>query len=878
MSVIRIRLGMLVRRLCARVGRTERSRELADEMAFHVEMLTRDGITRGMSSEDARASALRRFGNRTALVEEAHKVWSLGSLDDVLRDAKVALRGFRRTPTFAVTAVLILGLGIGMATAMFTVFNAVLLRDLPVRDQDRIVVPRAFDQAGTSMQLLPDVLDQMRRGTRTMRDVAGVVYFGASAFPFVDGERQIVLNRSAVTGNFFDVLGTRPLLGRLLRPGDDVKGAVPVIVLSYRAWQRDFGGDPGVVGRSLTDQYWGWHYPIVGVAPPGLDYPAGVDYWVSITPLGGAPMYVLGRLAPGATPATVQAEFLPLVNRSRAAASDTLPVQLVRADARTLPQVVLGDVRPTLVVLTAAVALLLFIACVNVGSLLLLRASARARELAVRRALGASTGDIVRHLLVESVMLGVAGGALGLLCAEMLLHILLAFAPAQLPRTDVIRLAGTPLGVAAAVTLVSVLLFGLLPALSAARGSVGSTLRLDARSGRETRRRRRVRQGLVVSQVALAVIMLAGAGLLARSLQRLEHVQLGYTPEHLSLFHLATPAADSTPEQLDAMFETLAPRLRAIPGVRALTPILIPPFQGTDEFLLKVEIEGQTPAEAEAGPFIPWEDGGPDYFRTFGIPLLRGRGFLDTDRADAPKVAIVSQSLAERFWPGEDPIGKRIRSSNDRVGWRTVVGVAGDIRYRSLRRANPTIYIPWQQIVWGGGFAVRTTGDMASVLPAMRRAVHAVDPRLSIWQAQTMDDLLDGPLAQPRMSTLLLSGFGLVALALAALGLYGVMASAVREQTREIGVRMALGATSDRIRIGVLTDALTVIGIGAVIGLAGASATTRLLTSLLYEVSPVDPIAFVGSCVVLVGIGLVAAYLPARRATRVDPAQVLRAE
>lgn len=881
MRVLLFRLAMLLRRCYARLGRTGRTQELSEEIAFHVEMLIRDGAARGLSADEARAAALRRFGNRTTLAEEAHDMWSIGTLDVALRDVRVAVRGFRRTPTFFVTAVLILGLGIGMATAMLTVFEAVLLQDLPVRDQDRIVLPRALEKAGTNIQFLPEEFDQIRRGTRTMSDIAGVAYFGATPSPWVDGNRQLVLNGAAVTGNYFEVLGTRPLLGRLLRPDDDAKGAIPVIVLSYRAWKRDFGGDPGIVGRSVTNRYSGRRFPIVGVAPPGLDYPAGADYWVSVTPalpLGGAPMYLIGRLAPGATQATARAEFLPLVERSMASADKPVPVQFVRADARTLAQVVVGDVWPTLIVLSAAVALLLLIVCVNVGNLLLLRASARSREIAVRRALGASASDIVRQLLVESGLLAVAGGALGLLCAVLLIHVLLAFAPTQLPRTDVIQLAGTPLGVAAAVTLVSVLLFGLLPALSAARGGVGSSLRLNARSGRETLRRRRVRQALVAAQVALAVVMLAGAGLLARSLQQLEQIDLGYTPEHLSLFRLATPAADSTEEQLNAMFETLAPRLRAIPGVTSLTPILLDPFHGTDMWVAKISVEGQTATETAANPFVPWEAAGPDYFRTFGIPLLRGRGILETDRADAPKVVVVSKALAERLWPGEDPIGKRIRFQFDKEDWRTVVGVAGDIRFRSLRQANPTIYTPWQQLTWGGWFAARTSGDLASVLPAMRRAVRELDPRVSIWQAHTMDELLGGPLAKPRISALLVSGFGLVALLLAAIGLYGVMASAVREQTRDIGVRMALGATPEQLRRHVLGQALIVTVAGAIVGMGGALASGRLLTSLLYQVSPSDPVALTSVSVLLIVVALTAAYLPARRATRVDPAQVLRAE
>jgi predicted permease len=328
-----------------------------------------------------------------------------------------------------------------------------------------------------------------------------------------------------------------------------------------------------------------------------------------------------------------------------------------------------------------------------------------------------------------------------------------------------------------------------------------------------------------------------------------------------------------------ALFERAYARLRVLPSVTAFTPVLIPPFLGPSVWTWKPEVDGQTQAEADATPMIPVETGGAGYFRTFGIPVLRGRGFTEADREGAPLVVVVSEAAARRLWPGQDAIGKRIRYGVlDSTQWRTVVGIAGDIRYRSLRDATPTIYLPWRQSVTQGYFAIRSRSDLATLLPEVRRTLHEIDPQVDIFHAQTMDELLAGPLAEPRMSTLLLSGFGLVALLLAAIGLYGVMASVVREQTRDIGVRMALGATPERIRTGVLTDAVTVIGIGALIGLVGALAATRLLTSLLFEVSPADPIALVGACVVLIGIGLVAAYLPARRATQVDPAQVLRAE
>jgi predicted permease len=872
MREILFRLAMLARRFSARLGRARRARELSEEMAYHVEMLTRDAIARGVKPDVARAAALRRFGNRTTLAEEAHDMWGLGSLDDLLRDAKLALRGFRRTPTFAVTAVLILGLGIGMATAMFTVFRAVVLQHLPVREPDRVVALSTFRDPAAELPVSLNEIDALRRDSRTQQGVAGVVQYGAFPVPLVDGDRSLVLDVGRVTPNFFDVLDTRPVLGRLLRPEDTGH----VMVLSYRTWQRQFGGDSTIVGRRLLEAFDQRSYTIVGVAPPGLDYPVGTDFWVSAG--GGFGYDVIARLAPTATPATARSEFLSLAQRLDA--QQEAPVHPTGAALRTLTQAALGNARPVLVALTAAVTLLLLIACGNVGTLLLLRAARRKRELVIRRALGASIGQIARLLVMESALLGVAGGVLGLACAEGLLRIVLAGASAALPRLDMIRLAGTPVGVAAGVAFVAVLLFGLLPALTAIRGTPASTLRLDARSGTETRRRRRMRRALVASQVALAVVVLAGAGLLVRSLARLEHLDLGYDTDHLSVGQLTFPSATyQSRSELYAMFDRLYERLRAVPGVTALTPVLDVPFSGASTWQIRPEIAGQLQAQAEANPAVAVECGGAEYFRTFGIPILRGRGFTDDDRENAPKVVVVSEEMAHRFWPGGTAIGKRLRLPGlDSAEWRTVVGVAGDIRFHSLRQSIPTLYLPWRQSLTQGVFAVRTRGELASVLPAMRRVVRSFGSPFDFWHAATMDVYLAGPLAQPRLSALLLSGFGLVALVLAAIGLYGVMASAVREQTRELGIRLALGATPRQLRQRVIRHALIVTSAGAMVGLAGALVSSRLLESLLFQVSPSDPVTLGAVCVLLTVVALAAAYLPARRATRVDPAQVLRAD
>src|SRR6266550_4359608 len=526
----------------------------------------------------------------------------------MLQDLRYAFRQLRRAPTFAATVVLILGIGIGMATAMFTVFRAVVVEKLPVRDPDRIVVLWTFRDPTVELPVGLKDVENLRRESRTLANVAGFAHWGAQVIPATDGDRPIVLKQAMVTAGFFDVLGARPLLGRLLRPEDSFEGAAPVAVISYQTWQRDFGGDPRVLGRRLTTTQDQKSYAIVGVTPPGLDFPVGTDYWIGPRPFDL--IDIVARLASTATPALARSEFLSIARQLDP--QRRTPMYPTGASVRTLTQAVLGDTKPILVALTAAVTLLLLIVCVNVGNLLLLRASRRAPEIVIRRALGASAGQVARLLLAESALLATAGGALGLVCAAELLKLLLVFAPTQVPRMDLIRLAGTPVDVAAGVTLLAV--------------------------------------------------MLAGAGLLVRSLERLERLDLGYETDHLSILDLAVPFAKyGSPQKVFAMFDDLYGRLRAVPGVTAFTPVLYPPFLGANLMQVTPVLEGQSRAAVDATPNVPLEGGGTEYFRTFGIPILRGRGFLRSDRESAPKIVVVSEAVARRLWPGQDPVGKRLR-------------------------------------------------------------------------------------------------------------------------------------------------------------------------------------------------------------------------
>jgi len=799
---------------------------------------------------------------------------------DVLRSVRVALRGLARSPGFTAAATLILGLGIGSAVAVFTVCRVVLFQPLPVSDPDHLAVISTYRQTDVEFGLVKADLKAIKRESRTLRDVGGYAHWGTSQGPLVDGDRTLTLGRVVVTGSFFDVLGARAVVGRLLRPEDDVIGAAPALVISYQNWQRWFGGSPTVVGKHLYEPYSQLTYTIVGVAPPGLDFPNGAGYWLPWPDADGLSVIAIGRLARGVTTTAAAEEFAAIVKRTPERGRNE-STNITAAKVVPFTRAMLGDIRPMLIALTAAVALLLAIACVNVGGLLLLRASTRSRELAIRRALGATYADVVRQLVIENSVLAVSGGVFGFFCAIALVKILVVAAPARLPRLDEIQLESAPIVLAIAVTVATVLLFGVVPSLIAARTDVAATLRLDSRSGGDSTSRRRFRHVVVGAQTALAMVMLAAGALLARSLARLQSIDLGYTPDHLTQLATSWPSKkyDSVSKYYP-LGEDILRRWRSIPGVVSVTPVLIPLLVGDNVFLGRFDKEGQTAAEIATNPIFPEMTGDKDYFRTFGTRLLAGRTFSDADREDAAPVAIVSEMVAKRMWPGEDPIGKRVHYLlPDSVPWRTVIGVAEDAHLRTLKTASPMVYIPWRQLdFWQFNLAMRTRGEIGPLLPALRRELAAVDPQLKLWYIHPTDELLSVPLTQPRLTAFLMSIFGLAALVLAAIGVYGTMSSLVGERTRELGIRMALGAAPERLRRDVLTQALKVTGVGVVLGVVAALLTSRLLSAILFEVSPTDPAALATACAVLLIVILIAAYAPARRATRIDPAIALRAD
>ncbi|MBI4500282.1 MAG: ABC transporter permease [Gemmatimonadetes bacterium] len=826
-------------------------------------------------------------------------------LDTLRRDFSHAVRSLRRTPAFTITAALILGLGIGMASAMFTVFQAVLLKRLPVQDQDQIIELSGVGAgAAREVPLSLDQYTQFQQQNRTLQSVAGFAHWGAAPSAVMDGERLFSLRHAVVTGNFFEVLGAAPYLGRLFVPTDQTEyGPVNTspdvlsTVISYDTWRRQFGGDPRIFGRRLRLPEVKWNPTIVGVAPPGLDYPRGVEIWTPNAYPGG--MDLVARLAAGATAAAARADYAAFVKNDPTFIKMGVASQ-IGARSAPLEQMVVGDVKPALVTLTAAVGMLLLLGCVNVGNLLLLRAAGRARERAVRRALGAGTSNIVKQLATESALLALGGGLLGLGMSKLVLALLIRFAPEGLPRLDMIRLAPAPLVVTAGLTLFAVVFLGLLPALLSTRFDLSSQLRADARSGTEGRRLRRVRRALVVSQMALALVLLAGAGLLMRSFGRLSGLDLGFPTEHVSVVGVSMPwegwvvQCGGMPPQSDSVgnkrlsdcvdariyqfHDQLAQAFDALPGVEKASSVAGQPFLGSNVFMTKLVAEGQSDAEASTNPWVGFDFVGPEYFAALGLPILRGRALMAADREGSAYVAVVSQGIAKQLWPGEDPIGKRVRMGGPDQPEVTVVGLVGDIHFREHRRSTPMIIRPFRQRGLAQGTLVMRTGPTVPSFSAIRNAVHVVDPHAVLVKSRSMDELRAPQIAQPRLNAWLLSAFAFVAVLLAAIGLYGIMASAVSQQTREFGVRMALGAAPERLRQMVLGQALTVAGAGAAMGLIGALAGSRLLTSMLFEISPTDPVTLIGVSVLLLAVALLAAYLPARRATKIDPAQALRAE
>lgn len=811
-------------------------------------------------------------------------------LEGMYQDLRLACLGLRRAKAFTVAAVLTLALGIAGTTAMFALVQGVLLRPLPVLEQDRLVIAwKEVPTSGSAQYPFGSIeIEAVAETSQLLVSATGVARHGVGRSVIVENGISSYVNDALVTGGFFDVLGVRPILGRSLTPADDVEGAENVLVISHGLWQRRYAGSRAAIGRRvmLSEQ----PFTIVGVMPPDIDYPSGVEAWrttrsVPTTgPFGDAArreINLVGRLRSGVTIEQVTSELTALTRQFDASAPPDVP-QNLRPVVRSFEDAVVGDVRTALVALFGAVGLVLLIACANAANLLLMRGEARRGELAVRAALGAGRGRIVRQLFVESLLLALGAGAAGLLVTWWSLQALITLVPGGLTRVESVRIDATVVMFTIAIAFVTALLAGLAPALFSMKADLVSHLRSGGRgvAGPAARHGRRT---LVVAQVALAVTIVAAAGLLIRSVLRLQSVDIGLATDRLVLVNLDMPQAKYAERSRRARFlDDVVSQLESVPTISAATPVNVSPFTGQGWDLPKFTAEGQTADQAAANPSLNIESVHPNYFETFEVPLVRGRAFTAADRDGSLAVAIVSEDVAARTWPREDSIGKRLKMGglpDDQPQWYTIVGVAAQTRYRDLARPRATLYLPAAQFQMTAEMLVlRTTASLDLVASLARDRLQAVDPDVHVMRVAHFTEMLDAPLARPRFNAFLLSVFGLVALLLATIGLYAVMAAYVRQRDREIALRLALGATATAVRRLVLGEALRLAGLGAVVGLATAASATRLLRGMLFEVDPLDPSTILGAALLLIGASVLASYVPVRRATRVNAVATLRNE
>jgi len=809
-------------------------------------------------------------------------------MEKLLRDLRFGLRMLARSPGSSAAAVLCLALAIGATTAVFSFENAVLLRGLPYRDAARIFI--VWNQFLTNNDpkedfSIPEFLD-FREQAKSFADLAATRPALSSLTGDGDPELLVTVH---VSPNLFRLLGVAPGLGRWFLPDEERPGRDRVAILSHELWQRHFSSDPGVIGRKVIID--NEPYTVVGVTAEGFYFRRkGRDLWLPLTvDLAAQPKRdnrqyeVYARPRDGVAPEAAQAEV------------DAIARQFARAHPESYPagsgygmklasyrDEVIGDSRPALLLLGGAVALVLLIACANVANLLMARATTRDREVAVRIAFGAGRPALLRQFLVESLLLALAGGALGLLLAAWGVRLTAHMNIAKLPRLDEVSIDANVLLFTVLVTVLTGVLFGFAPALQALRGNLLHSLKQGGRGGSEGAERQLPRRLLVVVEVAVALMVLVGAGLLVQSFVRMAQIKPGYNPHDVLTLELFLPAPkypDKT--QRVTFWNRLVERLDAIPGVVSAGTVNAVPLGKVQE-TGDLEIEGLTLKPGQPAPQAAWRMCSPDYFRTMGTPLVEGRFFTPLDNDKAQAVAIVDRGVAKRFWPGASPIGKRLKmTGQDSAGeWRTVVGVVGDVKHVSFDADSPPhVYAPLAQYPRLFQYVViRTTGDPAALAPAARAAVREIDRDQAVFRVESMDEKVAITTAWRRFYTALLGCFAVVALALAMVGVYGVTAFSVAQRRREIGIRMALGARRCSVLGLVLGQAMLLAGIGVALGVGAALALVRVAASLLFGVSATDLGSFAGGALLLVAMAIVASWLPARRASRLDPVLALAAE
>jgi len=901
-------MGSVLRRLLFLFQRNRLDRDLEEELRFHEEMKAHAlADADGMSGDEARAAARRRIGNPLRLREQSHEPWTFPTVETFMRDMRHALRLMRRDPAFTFTALATLALGIGLNTAIFSVAYGVLWRPLPYSNPDQLVMISSAQQTEkgprTFSTWAPVSYEGLRPRVAALEDLAA---YNSIDVPLTGRGEPVQLHALEVSPNFFVTLGVEPVRGRPFLTGaaapDDDRSAI----VSDRLWRMSLKADPAIVGQSITID--GLPRTVVGVLPPDFSFRPVLprlgalpetdlfllNRWPGDTGRN-AFLFLLGRMKPGVTQERAEAELTALVNDSSIVHAGGLATEGALApNVRTLARVVglqeygTESVRTLLLILLGAVSFVLLIASVNVANLQMARLSARRGELSVRMALGAGRRRIVHQLLTEAIVLSLPGASLGVMLARIAIEITLPLVPQfALPRLGGIVIDARVMAFCLGLSVVSTLLIGLVPALRVSGAAFGEDLALHVGEAHTTadRRGERLRTLLVAAQFALTLVLLIGAGLLIHSFVRLTSVSPGFESRGpdgvVQTVRVTLPERlYDEPERIHEFARGMLDHIQYLPGVKSASLINSAPFGMMfirDDFY----IEGQPKPKIDAGrPKI-----GPGYFNTMGIPLLAGREFTARDTAEAPKVAIVSERIAREYFPGGpgEALGRRVRLS-DRGEWLTVVGVVADIRQKGLdQEVQPMLYVPFQQerveffVLRFVSFVVRTDTP-ASVVEGIRAEIRRVAPNLPIESTVTMDEAVAASVAPPRFRMFLLVLFAITATLIATCGIYGLMAYSVTQRRREIGVRMALGAERRDVLQLVLTRALRIVLAGLIVGLAGAAGVTRVLQTFLFGVTPTDPIAFTMVTLLLMAVGLMAAWLPARRATRIDPCAALRAE
>lgn len=893
------RLRVWLARIAGVFTKNRRDAELREELEAHLEMAIAENLRRGMDPAEARRQALIASGGLTQAAEAVRDQRGLPWLESLAADVRYAFRTLRRSPVFASVVVLTLTLAIGANTAIFSVVRGVLLKPLPHQDGDRLLYLRhSMDGPGGGNLgfSVPEVRD-LRTGAPSL---GGIAEYSPWTMVRQTREGAVRIDVALVTGNYFEVMGLSPVVGRLTQPGDDGPGVPPVAVLTYDYWVTSFGGDPDVVGTQVRLD--GRPVTVIGVLEPAPFFPDRVqallnmvvsEHHLSATMVEGRThrmTEVMARLAPGATLERVRAEVGAVYDRMTADHAEAYD-EAAHQRVAVLPfKEALGErARPTLWLLMAAAAFVLVIAVASVTNLTLMRGVRRERELVVRAALGAGTTRLRRLLVAENLVLALTGAGLGVLLAIGGVRLLTSLAERYSTRASEIELDGVVLGFTLALSVAVALLLSFLASLPREGGFasriVAGASRISAGLGRQ-----RLQRGLVVLQVAVSVVILAGAGLLTRTLIGLSRVDTGLRTEEVLTMSvplltptelLSDPTADAGAKE---RYETLRSEIAALPGVLEAGLGLSGPLEGSG-VNLEVKAEGRAPRVGEAVPRAEFRTASPEYFRAAGIPLLAGREFQSTDRRGAANVVIVNEAVAERLFPDEDPLGRRIAWTGDILrftpfsgDWRTIVGVVGNTRDAGLDAPpRPAVFMPFDQVLAvGGTLAIRAERDVEALLPAVRRIVRRIAPTAPIENVRTVAQVREQSVSPRRLNAVLLSSFGALALIIAAVGIAGVLAFSVSARTTEIGIRMSLGAGPLRVQRMILREGGLLLALGLALGVAGAWFGVRLLRGLLYGVEPHDPATFVAVAVTMASIGLAACWVPALRAARVDPAITMR--